>query len=103
MTNIEVVLAVVVAMSGAATTYVALVMQPLRDKLDEGKEDRDKLDKRLSEVERSYISRAEHAEFRAEMMAAVRDIGAKIESSLNGLSHRIETLVERMAKVEAAN
>lgn len=103
MTNIEVVLAAVGLISAGIAVYVGLTIQPLKDKIDEGKEDREKFDKRLSEVERSYISRAEHAEFRVEIMALVRDVGSKVENSINGLSHRIETLVERMAKVEAGS
>lgn len=101
MTAIEISLGAIATIATAIATYVALIIKPLQDKIDDLKAQLEKEDRRLSDIEKSYINRVDHAEFRNEIMAAIRDIGNKIDASINGLSHRIETLVERIAKVEA--
>ena len=58
------------------------------------------LERRVAEVERSYISRADHAEFRNELMAAVREIGSQVSKSLDGFGTRFEHLGDRIARVE---
>lgn len=55
----------------------------------------------LSGIERSYITRVEHAEFKAELMAAVRDVGAQVTHSLDGFRTSIEKLIDRVSAVEA--
>jgi len=51
---------------------------------------------RLREIENTYIRRTEHAEFRAELLNAVKDVGRSIDS----LRDDIKSLVGRVAAVE---
>ena len=51
---------------------------------------------RLREIENTCVRRTEHAEFRAEMLNAVRDVGRSIDS----LRDDIKSLIGRVASVE---
>lgn len=57
-------------------------------------------DRRLAQVEREYISRADHAEFRHELMSAVKEIGASVTHSLDGFRATVEKVMERQNKLE---
>jgi hypothetical protein len=60
------------------------------------------LTERLAQVEKTYISRADHAEFKAELMAAVREVGEKLERGIDGLRRDIrEDLHDFNSRVSA--
>lgn len=93
--------------------YIALRLKPLEDAdktLDarlsslhaDIKADREKFDQRLSDIERSYLSRTELA-------SAIRDIRDgmekgwdRIEIVVNALGAKVDHLAERVGKVESA-
>jgi len=60
------------------------------------------LEVRLAKVEREYISRGDHAEFRAELLEAVKEIRSELRIGFDGMGARVEKLVERIVKVEAS-
>ncbi len=72
----------------------------LNARLASSKEEKKDLDRRLAAIERDYISRVDHAEFKAELMGAVKDIGAQVSHSLDGFRGSMEKLVERINRVE---
>lgn len=55
---------------------------------------------RLALVERDYISRADHAQFRSELMAAVKEIGSQVTHSLDGFRSTVDKVIERVNDVE---
>jgi len=58
------------------------------------------IEARLAIIERTYISRADHAEFRAELLAAVKEVGSAVSRSIDGLHADMMDLVKRVAAVE---
>ena len=58
------------------------------------------IESRLAVVERTYISRSDHAEFRAELLAAVKEVGATVAHAIEGLREDTMELVRRVAAVE---
>ena len=50
---------------------------------------RRELEQRLAKVEREHITRADHAEFRSELLTAVRDVGERVGRSMDKLSNEI--------------
>ncbi len=54
----------------------------------------------LASIQRDYISRSDHQEFRSELLAAVKDIGAQVAHSLDGFRLSMEKLVDRVSEVE---
>lgn len=58
---------------------------------------------RLAHVEREYISRADHAAFRGELIAAMKDISSNVSHSLDGFRASMEKLVERINEAEKAS
>lgn len=58
------------------------------------------IEARLALIERTYISRSDHAEFRAELLAAVKEVGTTVAHSIDGLRADMMDLVKRVAAVE---
>lgn len=56
---------------------------------------------RISVLERSYLSRAEHAEFRSELMRAVSEVGDRVARSIDALGAKVDHFGERLNQVEA--
>lgn len=61
----------------------------------------ERYDSRVSILERSYLSRAEHSEFRAEIVRALGEVGEKVSRSVENLSSKVDHFSERLVKVEA--
>lgn len=55
-----------------------------------------------AEIEKTYLSRAEHLQYRAEIMAAVEKINATVLASCAAIREDIHELGERVARVEAS-
>ncbi len=93
--------------------YMALRLKPLEDAdkalgerltalHDDMKDDREKFEKRISDIERSYLSRAE-------LTAAIKDVRDnfdrgvdRIEMVVRALGNKVDHLADRVGKVEAA-
>lgn len=113
MSNVEIVLTVVGLLLTVAGGYVALRLKPLEDTdtslerrldslHDDIKGDREKLDKRLGEIEKTYLSRAE-------LTAAIKDLRDnfdkgidRVESVMRALGSKVDHLADRVGKVEAS-
>lgn len=87
----------------AITTFKAEINDRLTALHGDVKSDREKFDRRLSDIERAYISRSE-------LMATIRDIRdgfdrgvERIEASFKQLNENVNHLLDRVAKVEARN
>lgn len=55
-------------------------------------------DGRLARIEREYVSRADHAEYRAELLKTMHDIGDGIKASLDGLGARFEKQADALSR-----
>lgn len=124
MTTPEVIITVVGIILTIAGGYMALRLKPLEDKdetldaritninadldrritslHDDAKEARQDLERRLSEIERSYLSRAD-------LTAAIRDMREsmdkgvdRVEQVVRALGQKVDHLADRVGKVEAA-
>lgn len=117
MSNVEVVLSILGVVCTAASVYVGLVVQPLKDSIkdlredhekrldalhDDGKAEREKMERRLADMERTYVSRES-------LERAMKDLGerfergvARIETSVKDMSSKVDHLAERVGKVESA-
>lgn len=113
MTTIEVVLGALTLLLTIAGGYVALRLKPLED-ADKAlaeritglhgdmKDDRDKFEKRIADIERSYLTRVE-------LTAAIKEIRDnfdkgvdRVEIVVRALGVKVDHLAERVGKVEAA-
>src|SRR3990167_2178198 len=110
--NVAAVVAILTAAGGCIGTWLKIVDGRQEEKISELKDHVGKLeltiDARASglktdystrakdveitiaEIEKTYISRAEHAEFRAEMMNTTREIGDKVSRSIDNLGQKVE-------------
>ncbi len=94
--------------------YIALRLKPLEDAdssaekriialHDDMKEDREKFERRIADIERSYLSRAD-------LTAAIKDIRDnfdrgvdRVEQVVRALGAKVDHLADRVGKVEAAD
>lgn len=113
MSTVEIALTLFGLLLSVAGGYVALRLRPLEDAdaaadrrisgiHDDMKEDREKFDRRIIEIEKSYLSRAD-------LTAAIKDLrdgmdksADRIESIVRALGAKVDHLSERVGKVEAA-
>ena len=109
----EIVLGVLTLALTIGGGYMALRLKPLEDKdntldarisalHDDMKEDRDNFAKRLGEIERTYLSRAE-------LTAAIKDMRdgmdkgvERVELIVRALGVKVDHLADRVGKVEAS-
>lgn len=114
MSNIEIIVVVLGFVFTITGSYMALRLKPLEDRVtiqderissfhDDVKEEREKFERRLSDVERSYLSRAD-------LTSAVRDMREstdkgidRIEQIIRALGAKVDHLAERVVKVEGAS
>jgi hypothetical protein len=114
MSNAEIVFGVVTLGLTLAGGYIALRLKPLEDAdralsdrlvalHDDMKEEREKFERRLSDVERSYLTRAE-------MTAAIKEIRddfnrgvERVEQVVYALGSKFDKLAERVGNVEGAS
>lgn len=79
---------------GEKLTSVGLTVVDLANKIHD-------LEANSAAIEKNYLSRAEHAEYRAEMLAALKDIREAVRQSSETIRADIKEIGERVAKVEA--
>lgn len=123
MTGLEVGLGVVTGLGTLACGWIGLRLKPLEDKdsvnekaiekvsvdlsaqlktlHDDAKDDREKMERRLSDIEKTYLSRAD-------LTAALKDVSDnmnrgidRVEAIVKALGVKVDHLAERVGKVEA--
>jgi chromosome segregation ATPase len=113
MSNLEIALTVLSILLTLGGSYMALRLKPLEDTdeslserisglHDDLKEDRDKFERRIADIERSYLSRAD-------LTAAIKDLRDnmdkgvdRVEQVIRALGVKVDHLADRVGKVEAA-
>ncbi len=124
MSNAQIVFGLITLALTLGGGYMALRLKPLEDKdaflagkigevdtaldrritaiHDDIKKDREQFEKRLGEIERSYLSRAE-------LTAAIKDVRDnmdkgvdRLEAVVRALGVKVDHLAERLGKVEAS-
>lgn len=113
MSTAEVILAGVTLLLTIAGGYVALRLRPLEDAdkaladrmtalHDDAKEDREKFERRLVEIEKSFISRSELTAAMKEIHDCLDKSTDRVEQIVRALGVKVDHLAERVVKVEAA-
>lgn len=111
MSNIEFILTFVGLLLTIAGGYVALRLRPLEDAdfssdkritalHTDMKEDRDKFERRLGDVEKSFISRTELTAAIKEIHDCIDKSTDRVESIVRALGAKVDHLAERVVKVE---
>jgi hypothetical protein len=123
MTALEMTLGVGTLLATGASGYMAMLLQPLKDKdsahekaiesmeatfdgrlkglHDDSKFETEKLERRLADVERTYLSRTELTNALKEFRESLERSVDRMETSVRVLGDKVDHLLDRVSKVEA--
>lgn len=113
MSPLEIALGVATIAAGAVSTYVALMVRPLEKEQadmekriqglhDDVKEERERIERRLADVERSFIARSEMKSELTAMAAAFERGVDRLETGLKEVGVKVDGLAIRVHAVESA-
>jgi hypothetical protein len=106
MSTAEIALAAVTTVMTFVGGFVALRLRPLEDRMQninaDFKEDRERFDRRIGDIERSYLSRADLTNAIKDMNDNMNRGVDRIDAVVRALGAKVDHLSDRIGKVEAS-